>query len=467
MQEEKSLPKKTGRPELHYTPPRGWMNDPNGLLYHRGTYHLFYQYDPVHTTPVSMHWGHASSSDLIRWQDHRVALCPDENGVIYSGSLVFDTENTSGFGSEGSPALVAAYTCHLSEGASYRESQALAYSTDDGETFTKYRGNPVLSGVQPDFRDPKLLYIPPMREWVMPLAAGQKVQFYASGDLKGWRYLSEFTAELPFEDCVWECPDLFSLRADDGTEHWILLTSVIADSGCHGVQYAVGAFDGVRFLPDRPGSPMRMLEFGFDNYAAVTFGGTVDRKLLIGWMGCWKYAMRTPCDGYRGSMTFPRELELHRAADGYWLAQKPARELISACPDRRVLENIRSLPLEERATYLQLRLPRENGVLEFMAGEQPLQIVVDINRGTVTANRQGCGGRDLGAWFHRSFTAPLKAEGPFVELDILLDRNSLELFTDRGETVCTLQQFANPYFAMLRYSGIIPRVEVRTAECRH
>lgn len=463
MNDGTSPEKRPGRPELHYTPPGGWMNDPNGLLYHRGTYHLFYQYDPLHTTPVSMHWGHASSRDLLHWQEHTVALCPDENGVIYSGSLVFDAENVSDFGSKSAPALVAAYTCHLRTETGYRESQALAYSTDGGETFTKYAGNPVLRGAQPDFRDPKLIYIPRMQKWVMPVVAGQKVQFYASHDLKTWSYLSEFTAELRFPDCVWECPDLFPLRADDGTERWILLTSVIAGGACHGVQYAVGTFDGVHFLPDHPG-PMRMLEFGFDNYAAVTFGGTVDRRLLIGWMGCWKYAVQTPCEGYRGSMTFPRELELHRTPEGgYRLGQKLAKELQAACPNRRVLEQVHSIPLEEGASYLELRLPRGNTELEFMAAGQSLRIAIDADRGTIAADRRGCGGEELGEWFHRIFAAPLKTEEPFIELKILLDRNSIELFADRGETACTLQHFAGPYFTELRSSGKISYAEVRRA----
>ncbi len=344
------------RPAYRFTPPVGWMNDPNGLVHFDGEFHLFYQYNPHAPDFGAMHWGHAVSTDLVRWEHLPPALAPDELGLIYSGCVVVDWRNTSGFGRDGAPPLIALFTYHSTArerlGVGDHQTQAIAYSLDRGRTWRKYEGNPVLPNLEkkPDFRDPKVIWVADIGRWIMVLAVGDHVEFYASRDLKEWRYLSAFGAGLGAKG-VWECPDLFPLAVDDvneadseirgessGESKWALIVSVNpgGPQGGSGAQYFIGGFDGERFVLDedwaaaQPVSGAAWLDWGADNYAGVTWSDVPQadgRRLFIGWMSNWRYAQHTPRRAWRGAMTTPRELSLRRAGDGTALTARPVREV--------------------------------------------------------------------------------------------------------------------------------------------
>ena len=339
------------RPQLHFTPPHGWMNDPNGLVYHRGEYHLFYQHYPDDIVWGPMHWGHAISQDLLTWEHHPIALYPDGDGFIFSGSAVVDHHNTAGFGAK---AMVAIYTVHHwteHEGQSDQtQNQAIAFSLDNGRTWTKYASNPVITmpsdlGHQ-DFRDPKVFWYgtPQDGHWVMILAVYDETWLYTSPDLKRWEKASAFGRDYGCHGSVWECPDLIEIEFNGTTEKsWVLIVSVQdgAPAGGNGVQYFVGDFDGHTFTPHDAPDVTRWLDYGPDFYAAVTWDNEPSgRHLLIGWMNNWAYGNSTPADRWRGMMSLPRELYLARQGDQIEVYSRPVAELtdllvrddLSACP---------------------------------------------------------------------------------------------------------------------------------------
>lgn len=319
------------RPQFHFSPPAGWMNDPNGLVFHAGRWHLFYQYHPGSTTWGPMHWGHASSTDLLHWQHHPIALQPEGPQFMFSGSVVVDAANTAGFGAG---SLVALYTRHdtAAEQAGQRnfQSQHLAYSEDGGLTWAPFDNDnkPVIPnpGAAKDFRDPKVFWHEPTKRWVAVLAAGKHVELWAAPDLKRWVKLSEFGLGLGSRGGVWECPDLFPLPVEgssSGEQHWVLLVSVGsgAPNGGSGTQYFVGHFDGERFTLDEESGFARevqagravWLDEGRDHYAGVTWANAPgDQRVLIGWMSNWDYAQQVPASTWRGAMTLPVTLGLRR-----------------------------------------------------------------------------------------------------------------------------------------------------------
>ena len=291
------------RPQVHFTPAKNWINDPNGMVYADGTYHLFYQYNPQGNSWGNMSWGHATSTDLIHWTEKDVALTRDELGAIFSGSAVIDKNNTAGFGAN---AMIAIYT---SAGDDGKQQQSIAYSTDGGKNFTRYSGNPVIKNDDDNLRDPKVFWHEQSKQWVMALAKGWKmgVELYGSTDLKNWRHLSTFFVPLTGRPSLqWECPDLLQFG-----DKWVLLVSVnpggpITGSG---TMYFVGQFDGTTFTADDLSYPL-WLDYGMDNYAGVTWSNMGDRKVMIGWMNNWSYAGDVPCSPWRSAMTLPRELKL-------------------------------------------------------------------------------------------------------------------------------------------------------------
>ncbi|MFZ2988121.1 glycoside hydrolase family 32 protein, partial [Ideonella sp.] len=316
------------RPALHFTPAAHWMNDPNGLVFHQGVYHLFFQYYPEGLSWGPMHWGHASSTDLLRWEEHPIALYPDPLGLIFSGSVVWDERNLSGLAPAGSAPLVAIFTHHDSAaaraGAISWETQSLAWSVDNGLTWTKYAGNPVLKnpGLR-DFRDPKVFWLAETGRWVMSLSTGTQIAFYSSADLKDWQLTSKFGADAGSHGGTWECPDLFSLPLN-GRQRWVLLVSLTSGgpNGGSATQYFIGDFDGQRFTPEH--HDVRWLDLGCDNYAGVTWSGTGERRVFIGWMGNWDYAKVVPTAPWRSAMTLPRELSLREVSGQTRLAARPA-----------------------------------------------------------------------------------------------------------------------------------------------
>ncbi|MFN8582028.1 MAG: glycoside hydrolase family 32 protein [Gemmatimonadaceae bacterium] len=330
------------RPQLHFSPASGWMNDPNGLVYHAGVYHLFYQYYPDSTVWGPMHWGHAVSRDMVHWTPQPIALRPDSLGYIFSGSAVFDSTNTSRLGAPNRPPLVAMFTYHNptgeKAGSSNFQSQAIAWSTDEGNSWSKYTANPVIPnpGSTRDFRDPKVTWDADRSRWVVVLAAGDHAEFWASPNLTTWTKLSEFGKGLGSHDGVWECPDFFPMVVDGTTERrWVLLQSVGQGhpNGGTGTQYFIGDFDGTRFTVDpqfaravQHGNA-QWVDFGRDDYAGVTWSNAPDgRRLFLGWMSNWQYATRVPTTSWRSAMTVPRELTLVKAASGYRLRMTPIAE---------------------------------------------------------------------------------------------------------------------------------------------
>ncbi len=308
-------------PVLHFRPLYGWINDPNGMVYKDGEWHLFYQYNPWGSKWGNLSWGHAVSEDLVHWEHMDVVLEPDSLGMIFSGSAVVDRCNSAGFGKD---AIVAIYTS-----AGDRQTQSLAYSTDNGRSFVKYEGNPVLSSRHRDFRDPKVFRYQPEECWIMIISAGNAMEIYSSENLKTWRFESRFGDGAGRHDSVWECPDLFELSYN-GESKWVLLCSSNRGVSGSAVQYFIGEFDGHSFIPDD--YEERWLDYGRDFYAAVTWNNAPeDKKVAIAWESNWLYAADLPVTGYRGLMTSPRELFLMEYDGKTVVAAYPVTEVIEKC----------------------------------------------------------------------------------------------------------------------------------------
>src|SRR5258708_21350232 len=316
------------RPQFHFSPAANWTNDPNGLIYYKGEYHLFYQYHPFSMVWGPMHWGHAVSPDLIHWTQLPIALYPDELGRIFSGSAVADVNNTSGMLPGGG--LVAIFTYHKSVNGERQESQGMAYSADNGRTWTKYAGNPVIPAGGKDFRDPKVFWHAESGRWVLVLAAGDRLKLYTSPDLIHWTFASDFGVHQGAHTGVWECPDMFPLKVDGQTK-WVVLTSLDgAPAGGRGTQYFIGSFDGKTFTNENSPTVTLWMDFGRDNYAGITYNNEPDGSLvLIAWINDWTYARNIPTSPWRGAMTIPRQLELKQLADGIRLVESPVKQLES------------------------------------------------------------------------------------------------------------------------------------------
>jgi levanase/fructan beta-fructosidase len=298
------------RPRFHFTPERNWMNDPNGLLFYKGKYHLFYQHNPEGNLWGNMSWGHAVSTDLFNWEHLPIAISYNAEFGIFSGSAVVDHTNTTGFGSIEKPAMVAIFTAARHDET--HQSQHLAYSVDEGITWQPYEGNPVLDESMKDFRDPKVTWDASSDTWLMTIAKPEehKIAFYRSADLMSWKHLSDFGPLAAIDGC-WECPDLFPLTGPDGSIYWILLVSLNPGgvAGGSGTQYFIGHWDGTTFSTSQ--TTALWLDYGRDNYAGVTFNDVPNgEKIFLGWMSNWLYARDIPTEIWRSSMTLPRRLEL-------------------------------------------------------------------------------------------------------------------------------------------------------------
>lgn len=320
------------QPQHHFAPERGWINDPNGMVYIDGEYHLFYQHYPDDIVWGPMHWGHAVSRDLLRWEYKEIALAPDELGYIFSGSCIYDKENVSGLGSVEQPPLLAFFTHHNPENG--RQQQSIAYSLDK-EHFVKYERNPIIPNIgKKDFRDPKVFENPIRGGYTMALAAGPDVEFYHSINLLDWKYTGKFTPGEHGYGGICECPDCFPLVTADGTK-WVLLVSMClmedevdkarSEGGyasAHRMQYYIGEFDGDKFIDTTCEDKPLLFDFGSDNYAAVTFADCPER-IMLGWGENWNYVNHTPASGYRGKMTLARKISLVNTKGGYRLCCEP------------------------------------------------------------------------------------------------------------------------------------------------
>lgn len=444
------------------------MNDPNGMVYHEGVYHLFYQYYPEKTVWGPMHWGHAVSEDLIKWEHKPIALYPDELGYIFSGSAVVDKNNTSGFGNDGIAPLVAIYTYHdpvgEKEGTNTYETQGIAYSLDNGDTWTKYEGNPVLDNQgNKDFRDPKVMWHDPTESWIMTLVAGDRAQFYRSKDLKTWQFLSEFGNDKGAHGGVWECPDLFQVEVEGSNEKkWVLLISVNpgAPNGGSGTQYFVGRFDGETFVTDQ--SETLWVDWGSDNYAGVTYSNLPnDAAIFIGWMSNWAYALHTPTKKWRSAMTLPRKLILVEQDEGLRLQSYPVKQFEKLTSDSQVtlpelvlkkdeVHTINNLNLGQAQIKFNVDSPNFSIKLVNEVGEE-LQFSYTKDR-VFELNRSVSGKVD----FKESFAdrvQQLPVEGwpdGDAEVRLIIDSSSVEIFIDRGRYVMTSQIFPTRYYSTLQ-----------------
>jgi len=443
------------RPNFHFTPIENWMNDPNGLVYYDGEYHLFYQHNPYDTVWGLMHWGHAISPDLVNWEHHPIALYPDENGAIFSGSAVVDWNNTAGFGEK---TLVAIFT-HYSETA--RQSQSLAYSTDKGRTWTKYGGNPILDPPENinNFRDPKVFWYgdTESNHWVMAVAAGNAILFFSSPDLKTWEPTGGFGFGYGSTEGVWETPDLFELTVDGGSEtRWVLSVGVGdgGPTGGNGVQYFIGNFDGENFTSENPKDKVMWVDFGADFYAAQSWNDEPDgRRLWIGWMNNWRYATTIPTSTWRGTMTVPRELSLISTEEGIRLIQTPVSELHVLRDDHQNWKNqVISEEMEFPLTDITFELIAEfqdfsdmqADSLEFQICSEkcePFSIGYAIKSHMLFIKRSECSHKEFHPAFSAIHLAAMEPENGVIRLRILLDRSSVEVFGNDGQIVLSDQIF--------------------------
>ncbi|NAY92105.1 glycoside hydrolase family 32 protein [Muricauda sp. JGD-17] len=455
------------RPQFHFTPKEKWMNDPNGLVYNDGIYHLFYQYYPDDIVWGPMHWGHAISTDMVHWEHKPIALYPDENGLIFSGSAVVDKNNSSGFGKDGEVPLVAIYTYHLMEGEkagrSDFQTQGIAYSLDNGDTWTKYERNPVIGndGIR-DFRDPKVFWHEESQNWIMALVAGDHAKFYQSKNLKDWKYLSDFGRYQGAHGGVWECPDLFPLGVDGTDEQkWVLLISINpgAPNGGSGTQYFIGEFDGKKFTSDQ--KDPKWLDYGTDNYAGVTYNNVPnDDRIFIGWMSNWDYARDTPTKKWRSAMTLPRKLALQKHKDEYLLVNYPLPS-VEALASSTMVENVtvaagKSQTLEiDSLNQSKIRLKTASKDLKLIFKnnlDETLELTMDSKSKAFLLNRMNSGQVAFQPEFgNKKHHMPLDfLPDDRYEMDIYLDWSSIEVFIAQGLLVMTDQIFpTEPYNTLI------------------
>jgi fructan beta-fructosidase len=461
----------THRPQFHFTPQKGWMNDPNGMVYFKGEYHLFYQHYPDSTVWGPMHWGHAVSKNLIQWEELPIALYPDSLGYIFSGSAVVDKNNTSGFGKNGEAPLVAMFTYHdmaiEKAGKINIESQGIAYSLDKGRTWTKYTNNPVIKNPNiRHFRDPKVIWHEATKQWIVTLAVKDHVEFYASKDLKNWQKAGEFGKTEGAHGGVWECPDLFPLTVDGSTvEKWVLIVNLNpgAPNGGSGGQYFVGTFDGNTFKNDNKTTDILWIDYGKDNYATVTWSDVPDRRVSIGWMSNWEYANKVPTGLWRSATTLPRELALKTTEKGVRLFQKPVKEVETLRGGKTDLKPISisdpiNLNPTAKCTELNLTvdLSKSEGDFEIIASNSKAEnIKIGYEKATnrFYIDRTEGGKKDFDKGFAGRHYAPRTATSPLLTLNIHLDVASVELFADDGETAMTDVFFPNEDFNQISLTG--------------
>lgn len=453
--------KESFRPVYHHTPAYGWMNDPNGMFYKDGVYHLYFQYNPYGAVWGNMHWGHSTSTDLMHWKFEGCAIVPDAWGAIFSGSCVVDHENTAGFGKE---AVVAFYTSAKSTPWGDIQMQSMAYSLDNGKTFTKYEGNPILTSSEKDFRDPKVFWYAPGKHWVMILAVGQHMEIYSSVNLKEWKKESEFGAMQGAHGGVWECPDLVEIPVE-GTrkKKWVLICNLNPGGpfGGSAAQYFVGSFDGKKFVNESP-TQTKWMDWGKDNYATVTWNNAPDgRCIALGWMSNWQYANNVPTRQYRSANTLARDLTLYREGQELYLKSTPSSEVKKArgkkvsIPSFKVSEKHEMVNLfEEKQGAYEVEIVIQNAGASKIAfsllndkGEK-VSMYYDLNRKQFVMDRSESGKVDFSKDFPAVTVAPANVDKELT-LRLFVDRSSIEAFGEDGKFVMTNLVFpSQPYVKM-------------------
>lgn len=453
--------KESFRPVYHHTPAYGWMNDPNGMFYKDGVYHLYFQYNPYGSVWGNMHWGHSTSTDLMHWKFEGCAIVPDAWGAIFSGSCVVDHENTAGFGKE---AVVAFYTSAKSTPWGDIQMQSMAYSLDNGKTFTKYEGNPILTSSEKDFRDPKVFWYAPGKHWVMILAVGQHMEIYSSVNLKEWKKESEFGAMQGAHGGVWECPDLVEIPVEGSREKkWVLICNLNPGGpfGGSAAQYFVGSFDGKKFVNESP-TQTKWMDWGKDNYATVTWNNAPDgRCIALGWMSNWQYANNVPTRQYRSANTLARDLTLYREGQELYLKSTPSVEVKKArgkkvsIPSFKVSEKHEIVNLfEEKQGAYEVEIVIQNAGASKIAfcllndkGEK-VSMYYDLNRKQFVMDRSESGTVDFSKDFPAVTVAPVNVDKELT-LRLFVDRSSIEAFGEDGKFVMTNLVFpSQPYVKM-------------------
>lgn len=451
------------RPNFHFTPEANWMNDPNGMVYHNGKYHLFYQYYPDSTVWGPMHWGHAISKDLLHWEHRPIALFPDSLGYIFSGSAVIDKNNTAGFGKD---AMVAIFTYHdpikEKEGKIDFQTQGIAYSNDEGETWTKFDKNPVIKnpGIR-DFRDPKVFWNQEKLKWQLVLVAKDHVQIYESENLKVWNKISEFRFKDSPPLGVWECPDLFKLQVEGSNEQkWVLIIShggESAPNGGSGTRYFIGDYDGTTFTTNQKTS--LWVDYGTDNYAGVTYNNEPNNKrIFIGWMSNWNYAVVTPTETWRSAMTLPRELSIYKQNNQYFLKNKlidafetltttvSANEITGSFPFHFNYEKLQQSEINfdaEIKDSLQVSISNSKGEKYIMTYNK--------STGIFSTDRTHSGQVNFSENYFKTGVQKMEiGTKDKISFKIILDASSVEIFLNNGEFVMTNQIFPNENYTQFQ-----------------
>lgn len=448
------------RPQIHFSPKAHWMNDPNGMVYYKSTYHLFFQHYPGDIIWGPMHWGHAVSKDLIHWKELPIALYPDSLGYIFSGSVVVDSNNTSGFGKKGKTPLVAIFTHHDPKGEKAGrddfQNESLGYSLDEGVTWTKYQGNPVIKnpGIR-DFRDPKVMWNSQQKKWVMTLATLDHITFFSSPDLKHWKQESEFGKQMGAHGGVWECPDLFAMKLN-GKTHWLLIVNLNpgGPNGGSATQYFVGDFDGHNFTP--ADTQTRWLDYGPDEYAGITWNNTGNRHIFLGWMSNWEYANNVPTVKWRNAMTIPRELGLKQVNGKMLLTSNPVSELsrieCKPVPVSNSLLKRKQIKAMSSQFILKFNVNRINDYAVTFSNDEGERLIVgyDHNKKQYIIDRAKSGKIDFNPEFAKSAFAPRISNMSSSHIQLIVDASSVELFADGGLTVMTSIFFPHKPFTQLQ-----------------
>lgn len=421
------------RPLYHHAPAYGWMNDPNGMFFKDGVWHLYFQHNPYGSQWENMTWGHSTSTDLIHWTFQGDPVQPDAWGAIFSGSSVVDKNNTAGFGEN---AIVALYTS-----AGENQTQSMAYSTDNGKTFTKYDGNPIITSNVPDFRDPHMFWNEDIKKWNMILAAGQQMNIYSSDNLKDWKFESSFGAEYGSHGGVWECPDLMKMKVR-GTdkEKWMLVCNINpgGPSGGSATQYFVGDFDGHKFTCESKPEVTKWMDYGKDHYATVTFDNAPNgRHVALAWMSNWQYANQVPTMQYRSANSIPRDLGLFEYKGNTYCSVTPSEEITAARskkPSKSLSEACEMVVnLKGDATITLSNSKGEKVVMTYKAKDE-----------TFSMDRTLSGKTDFSSDFAAITTAPVY--GKMNKLRIFIDKSSIEVFDNDGKMAMTNLVFpTKPY----------------------
>ena len=414
------------RPVYHHTPLYGWMNDPNGMFYKDGVWHLYYQWNPYGSQWENMHWGHSTSTDLIHWEHQPMALEPDWLGSIFSGSCVTKGDE-----------VVAFYTS-----AGHHQTQSMAVSKDGGRTFTKFSGNPVLTTSDvADFRDPRPFWNEDIHAWNLILAAGQEMRIYSSKNLEDWKYESSFGKEYGNHSGVWECPDLFKIN-----DKWVLLCNINPGGpfGGSATQYFVGQFDGHKFTCESMPKVTKWLDYGKDHYATVSFyNAPENRRVVLAWMSNWQYANQVPTKQYRSSNSIPRDLGLFTCREETYVSVRPSKEMLAARGAKL------KKPTEACELVVDLKGQSEI-VLSNSKGEQVV-MTYDGQKQVFTMDRSQSGDASFSEAFPCTTVAP--TYGVVRQLRIFIDRCSIEVFDADGKMAMTNLVFPSEPYTTLKVKG--------------